>query len=99
MRQPNQIIRLLGEHYRNQVAVEPTLPIEMEVLVLRMALKELRRARCGGRQRDAVPARPREARAQLVANDARVASGTNSRKATSPADMSRMIFSASGQAG
>ena len=50
MRQPNQTIRLLGEHYRNLAAVEPTLPIEMEVLLLRMALKELQRARCGGRQ-------------------------------------------------
>jgi hypothetical protein len=43
-------IRLLGEHFRKLVAVEPTLPIEMEVLLLRMVLKEIERARCGGRQ-------------------------------------------------
>jgi hypothetical protein len=51
MRQPNQIIRLLGEHYRQLAAVEPSLPIEMEVLLLRMALKEMERAHYGGRDR------------------------------------------------
>jgi hypothetical protein len=48
MRQPNQTIRLLGEHYRKLIAVEPTLPIEMEVLLLRLALKEIERAHYGG---------------------------------------------------
>jgi hypothetical protein len=51
MRQPNPTIRLLGEHFRKLVAVEPTLPIEMEVLLLRMALKEMERAHYGGRDR------------------------------------------------
>jgi hypothetical protein len=51
MRQPNQTIRLLGEHYRKLVRVEPTLPIEMEVLLLRMAMQEMERAHYGGRDR------------------------------------------------
>jgi hypothetical protein len=48
MRQPNQTIRRLGEHYRELMPVEPTLPIEMEVLLLRLALKEIERAHYGG---------------------------------------------------
>jgi hypothetical protein len=49
MRRPNQTIRLLGRHYRELLGLDETLPIEMQVLLLRLALLEFERAHYGGR--------------------------------------------------
>jgi hypothetical protein len=43
MRQVNQTIRLLGRHYRELAAVDATLPVDIQVLLLRLALKEIER--------------------------------------------------------
>jgi|RhiMethySRZTD1v2_1073278.scaffolds.fasta_scaffold169156_1 hypothetical protein len=57
MQRPNQIMRLLGRHYRELLGLDETLPIEMEVLLLRLALRQLERAHYGMR------AQPRSATA------------------------------------
>jgi hypothetical protein len=49
MRRPNQTIRLLGRHYRDLLELDETLPIDMQVLLLRLALNEIERANYGGR--------------------------------------------------
>jgi hypothetical protein len=49
MRRPHQTIRLLGRHYRELAAVEAALPVEMQVLLLRLALQAVERA-CHGEQ-------------------------------------------------
>ena len=50
MRQQNQTIRLLGRHYREQFAVETKLPTDLQVLLLRLALKDLERTHYGVRE-------------------------------------------------
>jgi len=50
MRHQDQTIHLLGRHYREQFAVETTLPIELQVLLLRLALKDLERTHYGAHE-------------------------------------------------
>ena len=50
MRKKDETIRLLGKHYRELDAVEALIPIDMAVLLLRMALAEVGRSSHGAAQ-------------------------------------------------
>jgi hypothetical protein len=51
MRQVNQTIHLLGRHYRElEAAVDATLPVEMQALLLRLALKDIERTHSCARE-------------------------------------------------
>lgn len=51
MWQKNQTIHVLGRHYRELHGVEAVLPLDMRVLLLRLALKEVERLHYGVSER------------------------------------------------
>jgi hypothetical protein len=53
MRPNDETIHLLGKHYRELPHGEPTLPCEMQALILRIALNETERSHYGALERTA----------------------------------------------
>jgi hypothetical protein len=47
MRPKNLTLHTLGKHYQELISVEPELPLELQVLLLRLASRDAKPTECG----------------------------------------------------